>query len=53
MDIETPAVYGYGRVLAKAVRDGKVPKPLLNRSVCSSLHQDCLGLRDHAQDQAL
>ena len=33
MDVETPAVYGYGQVLAKAVRDGKVPESLLDRSV--------------------
>jgi beta-glucosidase len=33
MDVETPAVFGYGQVLAKAVRDGKVPESLLDRSV--------------------
>jgi beta-xylosidase len=33
MDIETPAVYGYGPVLAKAVRDGKIPESVLDRSV--------------------
>jgi beta-xylosidase len=33
LDVETPAVYGYGQVLAKAVRDGKVPESLLDRSV--------------------
>jgi beta-glucosidase len=33
MDVETPAVYGYGQVLAKAVRDGKAPESLLDRSV--------------------
>jgi beta-glucosidase len=33
MDIETPGVYGYGQVLARAVRDGKVSEELLNRSV--------------------
>jgi hypothetical protein len=33
MDVETPAVYGYGQVLAKAVRDKKVPESVLDRSV--------------------
>jgi beta-xylosidase len=33
MDVETPAVFGYGEVLAKAVRNGKVPESLLDRSV--------------------
>ena len=33
MDVETPAVYGYGQVLAKAVRDGKISESLLDRSV--------------------
>ena len=33
MDIETPGVYGYGQVLAKAVRDKKIPVSVLDRSV--------------------
>ncbi|HET6675374.1 MAG TPA: glycoside hydrolase family 3 C-terminal domain-containing protein [Nitrospiraceae bacterium] len=33
MDIETPAVYGYGQVLAKAVRNKKIPVSVLDRSV--------------------
>jgi Glycosyl hydrolase family 3 C-terminal domain/Glycosyl hydrolase family 3 N terminal domain len=33
MDVETPAVFGYGEVLAKAVKSGKVPEALLDRSV--------------------
>src|SRR5688572_24210180 len=33
MDVETPAVYGYGQVLAKAVRDKKIPESVLDRSV--------------------
>jgi beta-glucosidase len=33
MDVETPNIFGYGEVLAKAVRDGKVPESLLDRSV--------------------
>jgi beta-glucosidase len=33
MDVETPAVYGYGQVLAKAVREKKIPESVLDRSV--------------------
>jgi beta-glucosidase len=33
MDVELPTVYGYGQVLARAVRDGKAPESLLDRSV--------------------
>ena len=33
MDVETPNVYGYGEVLAKAVRDGKIAEEMLDRSV--------------------
>ena len=33
MDVETPAIYGYGQVLAKAVRDKKIPESVLDRSV--------------------
>ena len=33
MDIETPGVYGYGQVLARAVRDKKIPESVLDRSV--------------------
>ena len=45
MDVETPAVYGYGQVLAKAVRDGKVSESLLDRSVRRVLRdKSALGL---------
>src|SRR5688572_25617165 len=48
MDVETPAVYGYGEVLAKAVRDGKVPESLVDRSVRRVLHDKfALGLFDN------
>ena len=33
MDVETPGIYGYGQVLAKAVRDKKIPESVLDRSV--------------------
>ena len=33
MDVETPGVYGYGQVLAKAVRDKKIAESVLDRSV--------------------
>ena len=47
MDVETPAVFGYGEVLAKAVRDGKVPESLLDRSVRNVLRDKfALGLFD-------
>jgi beta-glucosidase len=48
MDVETPAVFGYGHVLAKAVRDGKVPESLLDRSVRRVLRDKfALGLFDN------
>jgi beta-xylosidase len=48
MDVETPAVFGYGEVLAKAVRDGKVPESLLDRSVRRVLRDKfALGLFDN------
>jgi beta-xylosidase len=48
MDVETPAVYGYGEVLAKAVRDGRVPESLLDRSVRRVLRDKfALGLFDN------
>ena len=48
MDVETPAVFGYGAVLAKAVRDGKVPESLLDRSVRRVLRDKfALGLFDN------
>ena len=48
MDVETPAVYGYGQVLARAVRDGKVPEALLDRSVRRVLRDKfALGLFDN------
>jgi beta-glucosidase len=33
MDVETPAVYGYGQVLIEAVKSGKVPESALDQSV--------------------
>ena len=48
MDVETPAVFGYGEVLAKAVRDGKVSESLLDRSVRRVLRDKfALGLFDN------
>jgi beta-xylosidase len=48
MDVEAPAVYGYGQVLAKAVRDGRVPESLLDRSVRRVLRDKfALGLFDN------
>jgi beta-glucosidase-like glycosyl hydrolase len=48
MDVETPAVYGYGQVLAKAVRDGKVSEAILDRSVRRILRDKfALGLFDN------
>jgi beta-glucosidase len=48
MDVETPAVSGYGAVLAKAVREGKVPESLLDRSVRRVLRDKfALGLFDN------
>ena len=47
MDVELPAVYGYGPVLAKAVADGKVPESLLDESVRRVLRDKfALGLFD-------
>ena len=48
MDVETPAVYGYGEVLARAVRDGKVRESVLDRSVRRVLRDKfALGLFDN------
>jgi len=48
MDVEAPAVYGYGLVMAKAVRDGTVPESLLDRSVRRVLRDKfALGLFDN------
>jgi beta-glucosidase len=48
LDVETPTVFGYGHVLAKAVRSGKVPEPLLDRSVRRVLRDKfALGLFDN------
>jgi beta-glucosidase-like glycosyl hydrolase len=48
MDVETPAIFGYGQVLAKAVRDGKVPESILDRSVRRVLRDEfALGLFDN------
>jgi beta-xylosidase len=48
MDVETPAVFGYGEVLAKAVRNGKVPESRLDRSVRRVLRDKfALGLFDN------
>jgi beta-glucosidase len=47
MDVELPVVHAYGRVLAKAVRDGKVPEALLDESVRRVLRDKfALGLFD-------
>jgi beta-glucosidase len=48
MDVETPNIFGYGEVLAKAVREGKVPESLLDRSVRNVLRDKfALGLFDN------
>jgi beta-xylosidase len=48
MDVETPNVFGYGEVLAKAVRSGKVSEELLDRSVRRVLRDKIvLGLFDN------
>jgi beta-xylosidase len=48
MNVETPNIFGYGQVLAKAVRDGKVPASLLDRSVRRVLRDKfALGLFDN------
>lgn len=48
MDVETPSVFGYGEVLAKAVNDGKVPESLLDLSVRRVLRDKfALGLFDN------
>jgi len=48
MDVETPAIFGYGEVLAKAVRSGKVSESLLDRSVRRVLRDKfALGLFDN------
>jgi beta-xylosidase len=45
MDVETPAVYGYGQVLIDAVKSGKVPESALDASVRRVLHDKfALGL---------
>ena len=47
MDVETPSVVGYGQVLCEAVRKGKVPESLLDRSVRRVLRDKyMLGLFD-------
>jgi beta-glucosidase len=48
LDVETPSVYGYGEVLAKAVRDGKASEADLDRSVRNVLRDKfALGLFDN------
>ena len=48
MDVETPAVYGYGQVLARAVREKKIPESVLDRSVRRVLRDKfALGLFDN------
>jgi beta-xylosidase len=48
LDVETPAVYGYGEVLAKAVRDGQASESDLDRSVRNVLRDKfALGLFDN------
>src|SRR5690606_30245702 len=45
MDVETPTIYGYGEVLARAVRNGRISEALLDRSVCNVLRDKyALGL---------
>lgn len=47
MDVETPEVFGYGEVLASAVRRGRVTESMLDRSVLRVLHAKfSLGLFD-------
>ncbi len=47
MDVETPAIYGYGPVLAKAVENGRVSESLLDESVRRVLRDKfALGLFD-------
>jgi beta-xylosidase len=47
MDVELPAVHGYGQVLAKAVESGRVPESQLNESVRRVLRDKfALGLFD-------
>jgi beta-glucosidase len=48
MDVETPNIFAYGEVLAKAVRSGKVSESLLDRSVRRVLRDKfALGLFDN------
>jgi beta-glucosidase len=48
MDVETPAVYGYGQVLIDAVKSGKVPESALDESVRRVLRDKfALGLFDN------
>jgi beta-xylosidase len=48
MDIELPQIQGYGQVLAKAVRSGKVSESLLDESVRRALRDKfALGLFDN------
>ncbi|OBB76337.1 beta-glucosidase [Mycobacterium sp. 852014-52144_SCH5372336] len=47
MDVETPEVFGYGEVLANAVRNGRVAESVLDRSVLRVLRDKfALGLFD-------
>jgi beta-xylosidase len=48
LDVELPSPFGYGHILAKAVRKGLISEDLLNRSVRRVLHDKFrLGLFDH------
>ena len=48
MDVETPTIFGYGEVLAQAVRDGRVAESLLDGSVRRVLRDKlALGLFDN------
>ncbi|MGV0789023.1 glycoside hydrolase family 3 N-terminal domain-containing protein [Mycolicibacterium sp. XJ2] len=48
MDVETPEVFGYGEVLANAVRNGRVAESVLDRSVLRVLRDKfALGLFDN------
>lgn len=48
IDVELPSVFGYGKVLAEAVRNGTVPEELLDQSVRRVLRDKfALGIFDH------
>ena len=48
LDVETPSVYGYGKVLIEAVKSGKVPESALDEHVRRVLRDKfALGLFDN------